>query len=124
MTYPWKGWDRALFAHVAARHWPGAEPVLPRLSRAADHGRLWMAAAGGIAAVGGREGRRAALRGLGSLALASLAVNTVAKGSVGRARPLLDAVPLIRQLHRQPVTSSFPSGHSASAAAFAAGVAI
>src|SRR5882757_426308 len=124
MTYPWKQWDKALFAEVAGRHWPGAEPVLPRLSRSANHGRLWFAVAAGVAATGGRGGRRAALRGLGSLALASLTVNTIGKGAVRRARPLLDAVPVIRQLHHQPVTSSFPSGHSASAAAFAAGAAM
>jgi diacylglycerol kinase family enzyme/membrane-associated phospholipid phosphatase len=124
MTYPWKDLDRALFAQVARQHWPGAEPVLPRLSRAANHGRLWFALAAGMAATGGRDGRRAALRGLGSLAVASLTVNTVGKGAVGRTRPLLDTVPLIRQLHRQPVTTSFPSGHSASAAAFVAGAAV
>jgi diacylglycerol kinase family enzyme/membrane-associated phospholipid phosphatase len=124
MAYPWKSWDRALFSQVAGRHWPGAEPVLPRLSRAADHGRLWGAVAAGMAVAGGPEGRRAALRGLGSLALASLTVNTVGKGAFRRARPLLDAVPVIRRLHRQPVTSSFPSGHSASAAAFATGAAL
>lgn len=124
MTYPWKTWDRALFAEVAGRHWPGAEPVLPKLSRAADHGRLWFAVATGMAATGGRGGRRAAVRGLGSLALASLTVNTVGKGAVRRARPLIDAVPVVRQPHRRPVTSSFPSGHSASAAAFAAGAAM
>ncbi|MFC4030945.1 bifunctional phosphatase PAP2/diacylglycerol kinase family protein [Streptomyces polygonati] len=124
MTYPWKSWDRALFAHVASRHWPGAEPVLPRLSRSANHGRLWFAVAAGMAVTGGRSGRRAAARGLGSLALASLTANTVGKGAVGRARPILDAVPVIRRLHRQPVTSSFPSGHSASAAAFVTGAAM
>jgi undecaprenyl-diphosphatase len=123
MTFRWKDWDRALFTQVAGRHWPGAEPVLPKLSRAANHGRLWFGLAAGMAAVGGPNGRRAALRGVGSLALASLTVNTIGKGAVRRARPLLDAVPMIRQLHRQPVTTSFPSGHSASAAAFAAGVA-
>jgi diacylglycerol kinase family enzyme/membrane-associated phospholipid phosphatase len=124
MTYPWKNWDKALFAEVAGRHWPGAEPVLPKLSRAANHGRLWFAVAAGIAAAGGPSGRRAAARGLGSLALASLTVNTVGKGAVRRSRPILDAVPVIRQLHRQPITSSFPSGHAASAAAFAAGAAL
>lgn len=124
MAYPWKSWDRALFSQVAGRHWPGAEPVLPRLSRAADHGRLWGAVAAGMAVVGGPEARRAALRGAGSLALASLTVNTVGKGAFRRARPLLEAVPVIRRLRRQPVTSSFPSGHSASAAAFATGAAL
>ncbi|WP_329173455.1 bifunctional phosphatase PAP2/diacylglycerol kinase family protein [Streptomyces sp. NBC_01477] len=124
MAYPWKNWDTALFAEVAGRHWPGAEPVLPRLSRAANHGRLWCAVAAGMAVAGGRDGRRAALRGMGSLALASLTVNTAGKGAVRRSRPLLDAVPVIRRLNRQPVTSSFPSGHSASAAAFAVGAAM
>ncbi|WP_225846071.1 bifunctional phosphatase PAP2/diacylglycerol kinase family protein [Streptomyces sp. HPF1205] len=124
MTYRWREWDRALLTQVAERHWPAAEPVLPRLSRAANHGRLWIAVGAGMALVGGREGRWAAVRGAGSLALASLTVNTVAKGAVRRARPVLDTVPVIRRLHRQPVTSSFPSGHSASAAAFAAGAAM
>ncbi|HEY3868915.1 MAG TPA: phosphatase PAP2 family protein [Actinocrinis sp.] len=34
------------------------------------------------------------------------------------------AVPLIRRLRQPPITSSFPSGHTASAAAFATGVAL
>lgn len=121
MTHPWTRLDANLFATVATRHWPGAEPILPRLSRAANHGTLWFAAAAAMSATAGRDGRRAALRGLSSLALASAAVNTAGKGAVRRTRPLLDAVPVIRRLHRQPVTSSFPSGHAASAAAFAAG---
>ncbi|GFN08463.1 hypothetical protein Smic_70190 [Streptomyces microflavus] len=33
-------------------------------------------------------------------------------------------MPVVRQLKRQPVTTSFPSGHAASAAAFATGVAL
>jgi len=119
----WKEWDRALFTRVAEHQWPAADPVLPKLSHAADHGRLWFAVAAGMTAADRRSGRRAALRGLASLAVASLTVNTVGKGLAGRARPLLDAVPVIRRLHRQPVTTSFPSGHSASAAAFVAGAA-
>ncbi|MET9800622.1 phosphatase PAP2 family protein [Streptomyces sp. NPDC006368] len=117
------GWDREVFHRVASRHWPGADPVLPRLSHSANHGLLWFATAAGIAAVGrGQRSRRAAVRGVASLALASATINTVAKRSVRRARPVLDAVPVVRQLKRQPVTTSFPSGHSASAAAFATGV--
>jgi undecaprenyl-diphosphatase len=59
-----------------------------------------------------------------SLALASLTINTLGKRSVRRRRPGLDPVPLVRQLKRQPITTSFPSGHAASAAAFATGVAL
>ncbi|WP_405887292.1 phosphatase PAP2 family protein [Streptomyces sp. NBC_01136] len=116
--------DRRLFTRVAAARVPAADPALRRLSHSADHGRLWLGTAAGLAVVGGRTARRAALRGAGSLALASLTVNTVVKWSTRRPRPLLDLVPQIRHLTRQPHTTSFPSGHSASAAAFATGVAL
>ncbi|GHH85552.1 hypothetical protein GCM10018793_54000 [Streptomyces sulfonofaciens] len=114
--------DVRLFEAVADRHWPGGDRVLPRLSRAANHGVLWFAVAGGLAACGTPGARRAAAHGVASLALASATINTFAKRSVRRPRPLLDAVPLVRRLKRQPVTTSFPSGHAASAAAFATGV--
>ncbi|MFJ4918802.1 bifunctional phosphatase PAP2/diacylglycerol kinase family protein [Streptomyces sp. NPDC088725] len=118
-------WDEGVFHSVASRHWPGAGPVLPRLSRTANHGLLWFGAAAGIATLGkGARSRRAAVRGMASLAVASAAVNIVGKRAVRRNRPVLDAVPLIRQLKRQPFTTSFPSGHAASAAAFATGVAL
>ncbi|MER6312129.1 phosphatase PAP2 family protein, partial [Streptomyces sp. NPDC001657] len=114
--------DRRTFDLIATREWPGAQRVLPRLTRSADHGLLWFGLAAGAVALGGRPARRAALRGVASLAVASATVNTLGKRSVRRQRPLLDAVPVIRQLTRQPFTSSFPSGHAASAAAFATGV--
>ncbi|MBC9728693.1 bifunctional phosphatase PAP2/diacylglycerol kinase family protein [Streptomyces sp. TRM68367] len=117
-------WDLRLFETVAARHWPGADPLLPRLSRSANHGLLWFAAGAALAASRTPRARRAAARGLASLSLASLTINTLGKRTVRRPRPLLDPVPVIRQLKRQPITTSFPSGHSASAAAFAAGVAL
>jgi undecaprenyl-diphosphatase len=116
--------DSRLFEFAAERHWPAAGPVLPRLSRSANHGVLWFAAAAVMAASRTPRGRRAAARGLASLALASATINTVGKRSVRRPRPVLDPVPAVRQLKRQPITTSFPSGHSASAAAFAAGVAM
>ncbi|MFJ9819256.1 bifunctional phosphatase PAP2/diacylglycerol kinase family protein [Streptomyces sp. NPDC101151] len=118
------GLDGRLFERAAEWHWPGAERVLPRLSRGANHGVLWFAAAAGIAASRTPRARRAAVRGIASLSLASLTINTLGKRSVRRARPVLDPVPLVRQLKRQPITTSFPSGHAASAAAFATGVAL
>ncbi|GGQ40176.1 MULTISPECIES: bifunctional phosphatase PAP2/diacylglycerol kinase family protein [Streptomyces] len=117
-------WDRRLFDAVARRHWPGADRVLPRLGRAANHGVLWGGAAAAIAVFGSAGARKAALRGAASLALASTTINTVGKWSVRRPRPLLEGVPAVRQLAVQPQTTSFPSGHSASAFAFAAGVAL
>ncbi|WP_086724976.1 bifunctional phosphatase PAP2/diacylglycerol kinase family protein [Streptomyces carpinensis] len=116
--------DCGLFRVAAERHWPGAEPVLPRLSRSANHGVLWFVTAAAIAASRTPRARRAAVRGLASLSLASLTINTLGKRSVRRPRPELDPVPIVRRLHRQPITTSFPSGHSASAAAFATGVAL
>jgi undecaprenyl-diphosphatase len=97
--------------------------VLPRLTRAADHSVLWFATAAACA-LAGRRGRRAALRGVASLTVASALANGPLKWSVRRARPALTHVPSLRQLPRQPWTTSFPSGHSASAAAFATGVAL
>lgn len=116
--------DQRLFTRVAWARVPGADPALRLLSHSADHGRLWLGTAAGLAAIGGHRARRAALRGVGSLALASLTVNTVVKWSARRPRPLLEHVPPIRHLRHQPHTTSFASGHSASAAAFATGVAL
>ncbi|GAB3112789.1 bifunctional phosphatase PAP2/diacylglycerol kinase family protein [Streptomyces calidiresistens] len=116
--------DKRLFARMAARRSRPGDAVLPRLSRAANHGRLWMATAAGMAALGGHRSGRAAMRGLGALAIASFTVNTLVKAGVRRQRPTIDEVPLGRRLSRQPRTWSFPSGHAASAAAFATGVAL
>ncbi|NXY98331.1 phosphatase PAP2 family protein, partial [Streptomyces sp. BR123] len=124
----WRGaaarWDRSLFDVVAQRHWPGGERVLPRLGRSANHGMLWGGAATLITLFGSATARRAAVRAAASLALASATINTVGKWSVRRARPVLDGVPAVRQLATQPVTTSFPSGHSASAFAFTTGLAL
>ncbi|WVT95842.1 phosphatase PAP2 family protein [Streptomyces xanthochromogenes] len=116
--------DRRWFERVATARLAGADQVLPRLSHAANHGKLWFATAGVLAVAGGPTARRAARRGIGALAVASLATNTVAKYATRRRRPVIDAVPLVRRLAKAPGTTSFPSGHSASAAAFAAGVAL
>ena len=113
--------DLALYRRAALWHAPFLDRVLPKLTRAADHGALWM----GVAAVlSGTGHRRAAVRGLASLATASAIANVPAKFAARRARPQLHPVPIPRRLLRQPTTSSFPSGHSASAAAFATGVAM
>ncbi|MGW8377508.1 phosphatase PAP2 family protein [Streptomyces sp. ODS28] len=121
-----RGWDRSVFRGVARRDWPCAEGVLPRLSHAADHGKLWLGTAAAIvvSGAGGPRARKGAVRGIAALGVASATVNILGKGAVARSRPLLDEVPLIRQLTRTPRSTSFPSGHSASAAAFATGVAL
>ena len=113
--------DLRLFRAAAKSDTPVLDRVLPPLTSSADHGLLWFAVAGALAVTGNR---RAAVRGLASLGLASAVANIPAKLAARRSRPQLHPVPLPRQLLRQPTTSSFPSGHSASAAAFATGLAL
>src|SRR5690554_5781970 len=91
-----------------------------RLSRSANRGALWFTIAG-VLLVFGRP--RAAIRGSASLLAASILANLVGKQVFGGDRPLLKNIPIGRQLKKSPTSGSFPSGHSASAAAFAAGVA-
>ena len=97
-----------------------ADHALRFLTRSADHGRLWIAIAA-VGALTGKRTRRASLRGLASLGAASFVSNVVVKPLIGRRRPDLERTPLARRIGEVPWTSSFPSGHAASAAAFAAG---
>jgi undecaprenyl-diphosphatase len=113
--------DRDAFHALARYHSPPLDATLPRLSRAANHGALWVAIGAGLAAFGGRSGRRAATRGLLSLAAASALANLPAKLAIRRTRPDPSIVPQLRRLLKQPTSFSFPSGHSASAGAFAVG---
>lgn len=93
------------------------------LSRSANQGRVWLALAAIGVVVGGRT-RRAALRGVGALWATSLLTNAVLKPVTRRRRPALELTPAFRRLRRSPRSTSFPSGHAASAAAFATGVAL
>ena len=98
--------------------------VLRRLSGAADHSKLWLASAAVLATVGGAHGRRAAINGLASVAVTSAVVNLLLKPLGRRHRPhrATHHVPVSRQV-TMPRSPSFPSGHAASASAFATGVA-
>ncbi|MCP2337054.1 bifunctional phosphatase PAP2/diacylglycerol kinase family protein [Actinomadura rupiterrae] len=116
--------DRDAFERVAEARLPGLEYVLPRLSRAADHGLLWFGTAAALGASGRPRLRRAALRGLIGIAVASPVVNLLGKQAFRRRRPVVDLVPPVRIRWKLPTSHAFPSGHSASAAAFATGVAM
>ncbi len=117
------GRDTVAFHRVAAVHTPALDAALPRLSGAANHGLLWWGVAAALGATRGQR-RRGAVRGLLAMGIASAVANLPAKAAVRRDRPPLHRVPLPRQLLVQPRTTSFPSGHAASAAAFAVGVAM
>ena len=100
---------------------PALDQGLARLSRAADRGVLWFSIATLLLLFGRR---RAALRGAVSLIAASILANLVGKQVFGGDRPLLNDIPVGRRLKKHPTSPSFPSGHSASAAGFATGVAL
>jgi membrane-associated phospholipid phosphatase len=110
--------DHAVYGAIAGAPTPTLDRGLVALSRAADHSKLWFAWAGALALAGGPDGRRAAVRGLASIAVASGGVNLGVKLLSRRARPDRADVPEARQI-RMPISTSFPSGHSASAFAFA-----
>jgi undecaprenyl-diphosphatase len=110
--------DRAAFEWVARRQSRSLDYVMPRLTHMGDNGSLWAWAAVVLALLGGRRGRRAARAGLMSLALVSPIVNGPIKWIVRRPRPSIDVVPQARRIRTTPRTTSFPSGHSASAWCF------
>jgi membrane-associated phospholipid phosphatase len=114
--------DLAVYGVVAVTATPKLDRDLARLSRAADRSKLWLAVAGVLAVAGGERGRRAAVTGLSSIAVTSTIVNLVLKPLGGRRRPDRERhrVPLARQVS-MPRSTSFPSGHAASAFAFASG---
>jgi undecaprenyl-diphosphatase len=116
--------DRWVLGRLAASDSKVLTRALPPLGRSANYSRLWWAVSGVLAATGDRRARRAALRGMIALGVASFAANVVSKKAVRRPRPPVDLTPVARRLRRAPITTSFPSGHSASAAAFATGVAL
>jgi undecaprenyl-diphosphatase len=118
------GWVRRLDAVVGRRinaraSHPAVDAGLARLSTAANRSVLWFAIAAALVVLG--RGRAAA-RGSASLIGASILANLVGKQIFGGDRPLLKDIPVGRRLRRMPTSPSFPSGHSASAAAFATGV--
>src|SRR6478735_9408073 len=80
-------WDVAAYRAVATTSTPLLDEPLRRLSHAANYSRLSMAAALGLAALGGPRGRRAAVTGLACVAATSAVTNLGAKLLTRRARP-------------------------------------
>jgi membrane-associated phospholipid phosphatase len=115
--------DRDTYEAVAGMSTPLLDEPMRIVSRVADHSKPWLAVAATLALVGGPEGRRAALSGLAAVATTSLVVNVPFKLAGSRRRPdrVALGVPRSRWVEL-PSSASFPSGHSASAAAFAVAV--
>ena len=103
-------WER----HLRGR--PGLDRLMYSASEAANHSKLWHVLGAAQSAVR-RDGRPAAELSVALLIEAAL-VNGVIKTIFGRRRP----APVGNRPHslRQPLTSSFPSGHASAAMVAAA----
>jgi membrane-associated phospholipid phosphatase len=108
--------DDRVFDAVASWQSPLLDRTMPELSIVATKSRLWMAIAALLAIFGGAKGRRTAIEGMVAIGVNSFVVNIPLKSAVRRKRPT-DEVPEERRLAK-PESYSFPSGHTASAAAF------
>ncbi|MCW8384433.1 phosphatase PAP2 family protein [Streptomyces justiciae] len=101
---------------------PWVRRLAPVVQEAAENTRLWCATAIAMTAVGGWPGRTAAAAGMAAMGVAQVLSNAVAKPLCRRRRPPAEWVPP-EELQERPDSSSFPSGHTAAAVAFAGGVA-
>jgi undecaprenyl-diphosphatase len=115
--------DLATYRIVARLATPALDRPLQLVSDLANHSKPWLATAAVLAVCGGPRGRRAALAGIAAVGATSFVVNLPMKRARRRRRPdRIDlGVPATRWV-QMPTSTSFPSGHSASAAAFAMSV--
>jgi membrane-associated phospholipid phosphatase len=118
MARPVQRLDQWLMRRSVRMRSPDLNRTLVVLTRAANYSRLWLLVAGALAACGGHPGRRAAGRGILAVAIAAALANGPVKLLARRRRPSGHPAPT---LIRMPRSSSFPSGHSAAAFAFATG---
>lgn len=116
--------DLAIYRAVERTRTPVLDKPLRELSRLANHSKLWLAIAAPLFLAGGRSGRRAAVVGVTAVGVNSFVVNVPLKLIASRPRPDRHGADDSSEQHvRMPASASFPSGHSASAFAFATAVA-
>ncbi|MEU7061380.1 phosphatase PAP2 family protein [Streptomyces sp. NPDC046197] len=113
--------DRRLTQRIAACTAPGVHRTLSAVEECAESTKLWCGAAAVMAFAGGWRGRRTAGVGLAALSVAQLVSNGLCKHLVHRPRPPKQWIPH-DEVEDRPESSSFPSGHTAAAAAFTAAV--
>ena len=113
--------DLSVYRAVALAPTPTLDDLMRAVSTAANYSAMWGAIAGTLAVRPGRT-RVAALHGVVAIGITSFLANQGLKRMVPRRRPERDeAVPTSRHV-RMPSSTSFPSGHAASAFAFASAV--
>jgi undecaprenyl-diphosphatase len=115
--------DRAAYRAVAEMSTPLLDGPLRRVSGFANFSKPWFLIATAVAVLGGARGRGAAVTGIAAIGLTSFLVNQPMKLAGERRRPDRTqlGVPESRWVP-MPSSTSFPSGHSGSAAAFAVSV--
>jgi undecaprenyl-diphosphatase len=114
--------DCAIYDVLAHTPTPTLDVPMTWISNAANYSRISIAIASALAVAGGKKGRRAAIRGLAAVGVSSFSADLAAKHLFVRSRPDRQTGVAGRQA-RMPKSSSFPSGHTASAFAFASAVA-
>ncbi len=111
--------DRAVYEAVARTPTAELDGLVRRLSDAANYSRLWLGIAAAVALLGGWRGRRAALEGVIAIGVTSATINLGVKQLAQRRRPDRVGPVFGARKVRMPESTSFPSGHAASAFAFA-----
>jgi undecaprenyl-diphosphatase len=115
--------DHRAYRAVAETPTPWLDEPMRRVSDFANFSKPWFLVAALLGLFGGARGRRAAVTGMAAIGVTSFVVNQPMKLAGERRRPRRThlGVPETRWVG-MPESASFPSGHSASAAAFAVAV--
>jgi membrane-associated phospholipid phosphatase len=112
-------WDAGIFSRAAKVTSPIVDRLVPPLTAIADDSRVWLVVAAGMAGTRRRPDLVwSAQRGVLTVAGISVLVNQGVKRLLWRRRPPIHLVPTGRRAPGKS-TSSFPSGHTASAVGFA-----
>ena len=104
--------DVSLFSAINGAHSPALDDLMLLASAIGKAGFFWLTVAAIAAVFPGR--RMAAWRVVLAVGMAYLAVDVLIKPFVGRPRPY-EVLSDVRLIDQRPVTSSFPSGHAATA---------
>ena len=115
--------DHAVYDAIANTPTPTLDVPARWLSKAANYSVLSILIAGVLATLGGHRGRHAAARGLTAVGATSIVANLIVKPVFARRRPRRSRAIASRGTP-MPTSGSFPSGHTASAFAFAAAVTV
>jgi undecaprenyl-diphosphatase len=116
-------WETAIVRRCPVLPWDPPPWLVIAASTLARGSLLWLLTAAGLALCPGAT-RRAALRGVTALGVATAASHLLGKALIHRRRPQAWRVPARLVLPENPRSSAMPSSHAASASAFTTAVAL